>query len=354
MRIERLKNELREREADGYLVTNVNNVYYFTGFMDISAATLNLIIPQNGGAVLLTQPLSYKAAVEKAANCAVKEVPFGEKMVDRLIWEVRSLGLKHLEFDSIPIAIFLKLVEGLGEVKFKPNQDLIWDLRRVKSNEEIEFLRKASELADIGVEAGIEAVKPGVREYEIAAEAEYAMRVHGSEGVAFETIVASGPRSAHPHGVCSRRVVHEGDFIIVDLGAIYSGYRSDLTRTVVVGRPSKRQSQIVNLVLEAQREALQRIRAGLKAKEADSVARDVLASGGYDKYFLHGLGHGVGLDIHEPPTLSSGSDDVLEEGNVVTVEPGIYIDGFGGGRIEDTVLVHKYGVERLTHASYYL
>lgn len=354
MRIERLKNELRKGDADGYLITNVKNVYYFAGFMDISEATLNLIIPLDGEPVLLAQPLSYTAAKEKATNCVVKEISPREKIVDRLIEEIRSLDMKYVDFDTLPIPVYLELVEELREVKFTPNQDIIWHLRRVKSEEEIAFLRKASELADIGIEAGIKAIKPGVREYEIAAEVEYAMRVHGSEGRAFETIVASGPRSAYPHGVCASRVVREGDFIIMDLGAIYSGYRSDLTRTVVVGSPSTKQSQMLNLVLGAQRKALQYIRAGLNAKEVDAIAREVLASGGYDKYFLHGLGHGVGLDIHEPPTLSSRSEDILEEGNVVTVEPGIYINGFGGVRIEDTVLVHKDHAEKLTKASYYL
>ena len=354
MRIERLKEELKKENVDGYLITNVKNIYYFTGFMDISDASLNLIIPSQGKPILLAHPLSYTAAMEKVANCVVKEISHEEKIVDKLIEEIRSRNLKNVNFDTYPIRGYLELVEKLKDVKLTLNQDIIWRLRRVKSEEEIVFLRKASELADIGIDAAINAIKSGVREYEIAAEAEYAMRVHGSEGTAFETIVASGPRSAYPHGLCSSRVVHDGDFILLDLGAIYSGYRSDITRTVVVGKPSTKQFKMLNLVLEAQQKALRSIRAGSNAKEVDATARRVLASRGYDKYFLHGLGHGVGLDIHEPPRLSPRSSDFLGERNVFTVEPGIYIKGFGGVRIEDTVLVHKDSVERLTQAPYYV
>lgn len=354
MKIERLKEELTKENVDGYLITNIKNIFYFTGFMDISVAALHLIIPSKGKPILLAHPLSYIAAIEKVANCVVKEISHEEKIVDKLIEEIRSYKMKNIYFDTFPIREYLELVKKLKDVKMTLNQDIIWRLRRVKSEEEIVFIRKASELADIGIDAGINAIKSGIREYEIAAEAEYAMRVHGSEGTAFETIVASGPRSAYPHGLCSDRVVRDGDYVILDLGAIFSGYRSDITRTVVVGRPSTKQFKILNLVLEAQQKALRYIRAGSNAKEVDAIARRFLASRGCEKYFLHGLGHGVGLDIHEPPKLSRKSLDFLVERNVLTVEPGIYIKGFGGVRIEDTVLVHKDSIERLTQASYYV
>ncbi|MCK5402862.1 M24 family metallopeptidase, partial [Candidatus Bathyarchaeota archaeon] len=168
------------------------------------------------------------------------------------------------------------------------------------------------------------------------------------------TIVASGPRSAYPHGVCTNRVINKGDFVILDLGAISSGYRSDITRTVVVGTPTQKQNKMLELVSRAHRKALECIHENIIAHEVDANAREILKSGGYGKEFIHGLGHGVGLDIHEPPTLSSRSEDILKEGNVVTVEPGIYILGFGGIRIEDTVLVHKNCGEQLTQAEYYL
>ncbi|MCK5625447.1 aminopeptidase P family protein [Candidatus Bathyarchaeota archaeon] len=355
MRIELLKNEMIKSNIDGYLISNINNVFYFTGFMDISDATLSLIIPLDGEPTLLVPPLSYAAAKHNASNCLVDVISNEEeKIVDKLINNIKLNNLQNIEFDTLPIPMYMDLIKKLNEVKMTPNRKPIWNLRRIKDAQEISFLRKASLITDIGVEAGIQAIKAGVKEYEIAAEAEYAMRLHGSEGIAFDTIVASGPRSAYPHGVCTNRVISKGDFVILDLGAISSGYRSDITRTVVVGTPTQKQNKMLELVSRAHRKALECIHENIIAHEVDANAREILKSGGYGKEFLHGLGHGVGLDIHEPPTLSSRSEDILKEGNVVTVEPGIYILGFGGIRIEDTVLVHKNCGEQLTQAEYYL
>ena len=355
MRIELLKNEMIKSNIDGYLISNINNVFYFTGFMDISDATLSLIIPLDGEPTLLVPPLSYAAAKDNASNCLVDVISNEEeKIVDKLIKNIKLNNLQNIEFDTLPIPMYMDLIKKLNEVKMTPNRNPIWNLRRIKDEQEISFLRKASLITDIGVEAGIQAIKAGVKEYEIAAEAEYAMRLHGSEGIAFDTIVASGPRSAYPHGVCTNRVINKGDFVILDLGAISSGYRSDITRTVVVGTPTQKQNKMLELVSRAHRKALECIHENIIAHEVDANAREILKSGGYGKEFIHGLGHGVGLDIHEPPTLSSRSEDILKEGNVVTVEPGIYILGFGGIRIEDTVLVHKNCGEQLTQAEYYL
>ncbi|MCK5403522.1 aminopeptidase P family protein, partial [Candidatus Bathyarchaeota archaeon] len=235
MRIELLKNEMIKSNIDGYLISNINNVFYFTGFMDISDATLSLIIPLDGEPTLLVPPLSYAAAKDNASNCLVDVISTEEKIVDKLINNIKLNNLQNIEFDTLPIPMYMDLIKKLNEVKMTPNRNPIWNLRRIKDEQEISFLRKASLITDIGVEAGIQAIKAGVKEYEIAAEAEYAMRLHGSEGIAFDTIVASGPRSAYPHGVCTNRVINKGDFVILDLGAISSGYRSDITRTVVVG-----------------------------------------------------------------------------------------------------------------------
>ena len=186
----------------------------------------------------------------------------------------------------------------------------------------------------------------------MAAEIEYAMRSRGSEGTAFETVVASGPRSAYPHGCSTDRVIKSGDSVVLDLGAVYSGYRCDITRTLIVGEPSSRQAAVLKLLMEAEEEAFRAIREGVRARDVDMSARRIIEDGGFGEYFIHGLGHGVGLDIHEPPRLSSESEDVLEGGNVITDEPGVYMQGFGA-RIEDTVLVHEKTGERLTKAGYF-
>jgi Xaa-Pro aminopeptidase len=197
-----------------------------------------------------------------------------------------------------------------------------------------------------------EVVVAGVKEYEVAAEVEYAMRKQGSSGTAFETIVASGLASAFPHGGCSDREIREGDLVVVDMGATYKFYRSDMTRTFVAGNPSAKQKKLYEVVRAAQEKAVKTMKPNVKAKDVDATARKIIADAGYGEYFVHGLGHGVGLDIHEPPTLSPDSEDVLAAGNVVTVEPGIYLVSYGGVRIEDTVLVHGNGAEKLTNGAY--
>lgn len=354
MRTKVLREELNKSGLNGYVITDINNIYYFTGFLDIPDAKLCLIVPLNEEPILFTNPLSYSAASEKARGCIVKLVKSSEKIVEKLADEVRDLKLTRVGFDDMEISFYLKLIKKLRNVDFQQRTELVWKLRKVKSDEEIRWMKKAAEFTDRGMKAGLEAVKAGVHEYEVAAEAEYEMRARGSEGTAFETIVASGPRSAYPHGVCSDRIIQKGDFVILDMGGVYKGYKSDLTRTVVAGETSSKQEKIFNLVLEAQNEAFRQIRAGIKASELDGLARKVIKDKGYGDKFLHGLGHGVGLNIHEPPTLSKSSKDILEEGNVVTVEPGVYIQGFGGVRIEDSVLILRGAGEKLTKTPYTL
>jgi Xaa-Pro aminopeptidase len=202
------------------------------------------------------------------------------------------------------------------------------------------------------METAFEAIKPGIREYELAAEIEYNMRRRGSEGLAFDTIVASGVRSAFPHGGCTRKKIQKGDFVVIDIGAKFKHYRADLTRTITMGKPSAKKAKIHDIVKKAQEEALKSMRMGVKTSNVDAVARRLIEKEEYGPYFVHNLGHGVGLEIHELPSLSPESGDVLKNGNTVTVEPGIYIVNFGGVRIEDTVLVNEKNVERLTKARY--
>ena len=348
VRIQALRNELCEAHLDGYIITDIKNVYYFTEFSDISDAALCLLIPTCGEATLFAPALSYTAAKEKAKECNVKQIKPGEKLIDRVIEEIKRLRLKQIGYDKITMATYLRFLEELKDVKFEEKPDVYWNLRKIKDAEEIALIRRAAYLTDAGAKAAVEAVKPGIHEYEVAAEAEYAMRFKGSEGTAFETIVASGPRAAYPHGICSDRIIREGEFVIIDLGATYQGYKCDITRTVIAGTPTKKQKEVFDVVLDAQKVGVMNIRAGITTKDADTMVRKIIDKAGYGEYFLHSLGHSVGLDIHEPPTLSQLSKDTLVEGNVVTVEPGIYLPNFGGVRIEDTVIVLKDHAESLT------
>jgi len=209
-------------------------------------------------------------------------------------------------------------------------------------------------LTSEGMRVAYEAIRSGVKECEVAGEIEYAMRKCGGWGTAFETIVASGVRSAFPHGGCTDKKIRKGDLVVVDIGATYHYYRSDMTRTLVAGKPSEKQKKIYEIVKQAQAKALQAVKPKAKARDVDAAARKIIENAGYGKYFVHGLGHGVGLEIHEQPTLSQESKDKLMIGNVVTLEPGIYILGFGGFRIEDTVLAQKGKAEKFTKGPYTL
>jgi Xaa-Pro aminopeptidase len=349
-RVNALKSKVQDLGLNCYLTSDVKNVYYLTGFMDVSTASLFLLVPPQGEATLIVSPLSLDAAKAQAENCFVVGPVPGQSIIDRLISDLKSLVPRRVGYDNISLNTYLKLSAALPKVEWI-YVDTVLAQRRAKDEKEITYIREACRLADIGMEAAIKAIKPGVKEYEVAAQAEYAMRVSGSEGVAFETIVASGPRSSFPHAKCGDRVIRQGDLVVIDLGAIWRGYCSDLTRTIVVGSPSPKDERLLKAVQEAHDMALREIRDGVKAASVDLTARRTLGEE-YSKYFIHGLGHGVGLDIHEAPTLSQTSKDILCAHDVITDEPGVYITNQFGARIEDTVLVTTEIAERLTKASY--
>ena len=264
-------------------------------------------------------------------------------------------GVKQLAVDILSVQSWHSLSKATkGKTKLTLKGEMVAELRQIKAPEEIELMRQAAELTNLGMETAYEVISPGKREFEVAAEIEYAMRRRGSGGLAFDTAVTSGLRSAFPHGGCTSCEIHDGDFVVVDFGAVYKDYRSDMTRTFVAGKPSEKQKKIYDIVKKAQVAAFEATKPKAKAKNVDAISREVIADAGFGEFFVHGLGHGVGLEIHEPPVLNLGSNDTLASGNVVTLEPGIYLPGYGGIRIEDTVLVRKDGAEKLTNGFYSL
>ena len=347
-RIQALKRSLEAEGIDCFIVANETNMLYFTDFLGGAI----LLAPKTDENTLFVHGVNYEAARAEAKNCKVKLLERRENMLSRVAEEIRSLKHKQIGFDALEASSYSKIKKGLKGIKLSPKDRLVWELRKIKDETELGKMRKAAELTDEGVKVAVETIKSGMREYEAAAEIEYTMRRLGSEGVAFDTIIASGVRSAFPHGGCTDRKILKGDLVVLDVGAKYQNYRSDLTRTFIVGEASTKQREIYEAVKEAQEKAFQSIHEGVKAKKADGVARKLIEKKGYGKYFVHSLGHGIGLETHEQPTLGPESKDVLKAGNVVTVEPGIYIVDFGGFRIEDTVLVKKEGAERLTQATY--
>lgn len=351
-RIEALKRKaFEEKGFDGFLITNEANILYFAGF----PGAICLLFPKNGENTLYVYGVNYEQAKAEGKGFRVELVRRDENLAAKVAAQIKDLSIKKLAFDTLTYENYRGLVKFLrGKAKLKPQGKLIWELRKVKALEEIELMRKSGELTCEGMKAAYEVIRPGIREYEAAAEIEYAMRRKGSWGTAFDTIVASGVRSAFPHGGCTDKEIREGDLVVVDIGASYRYYRSDMTRTLVAGKPSEKQRRLYEIVKAAQQKAIQTLRAKEKAKDIDTVARKIIEEAGYGEYFVHSLGHGVGLEVHEPPILGQQSKDRLAVGNVVTIEPGIYIVGFGGIRIEDTVLIRESGGEKLTDGWYNL
>jgi Xaa-Pro aminopeptidase len=338
-----------ETKFDGFLIFNTSNLLYFTSFPGNAA----LLIPRDGDATAHVYSVNYEQSRTEAKGFTVERVERGENLIAKIASQVKDAGIKNLALDALGIESWRSLAkETRGNVKLKAKPALVSQLRVVKDEAEIAVMRKAGELTSLGMETAYEVLRAGMSEIEVAAEIEYAMRKHGSYGTAFDTAVSSGSASAFPHGGCSDRKIREGELVVVDFGAVNKFYRSDMTRTIVVGKPSEKQMKLHKIVKMAQEEALAAIKPNAKASEVDAVARNVIEDAGYGEYFVHGLGHGVGLDIHEPPTLNTVSKEKLQAGNVITDEPGIYLPGYGGVRIEDTLLVAKNGAEKLTKGPY--
>lgn len=345
------KKAFEEKGFDGFLVANDANMLYFTGFPGAAC----LLFPRDGENTLYVYGVNYEQAKAEGRGFRVELVKRDENLMAKVATHVKDYGIRKLAFDALNIESYRSLAKGLrGKTRLKPLGKLVWELRKVKDANEIELMRRAGELTCEGMKAAQEVLKAGMREYEVAAEIEYAMRRKGSWGTAFDTIVASGTRSAFPHGGCTDREIRQGDLVVVDIGASYRFYRSDMTRTFVAGKPSEKQVRLYEIVKTAQQRAIQAVKAKAKARDIDAVARKIIEEAGYGENFVHSLGHGIGLEVHEPPTLSPQSKDRLAAGNVVTVEPGIYIVGFGGIRIEDTVLVGEKDVEKVTCGFYTL
>ncbi len=343
MRAEKLSKSLADAGLDTYIITREPNIVYFTG--SISGGVL--IIAPDTRPLLLPSRLNLYVAQDSAQGCDVE--PYTRKDKDEKILErLRQIAPEKIGFDELSLGEYKALENKLGEVVLKENPDLVWAMRRVKDASEQKFMRRAGALSDIGMEAIREFLAEGVREHEVAAAAANAMRLGGASDISFPFMVASGPRAAYPHTDVSERKIRRGDFVTIDMGATYREYCSDITRTFIVGSPSEKQRTIYETVLEAKEAALPEIKASAKGVDIDRIARDIITKAGYGEDFIHGLGHGVGLEIHEPPFLSKRSKDTLTAGNVVSNEPGIYVKGFGGVRIEDTVLVTPSGPERLT------
>ncbi len=343
-RVSRLRNLFGPEKINAFYITNPENRFYLTGFTGSTGALL--VTPDQ--LYLLTDFRYMEQAAIESPGCRVIEVSGTYAAALFEILRKKHLSRLGLEGDHLTYSQFINLSKVCEGVEIKPLSDRVEQLRILKDESEIDLIDQAVSIADQAFAQILHLVKPGVTEQEIALRLEYAMRRMGADGPAFRFIVASGVRSALPHGVSSPKTIMAGDLVTFDFGAVCRGYHSDITRTVVVSSPNTRQKEIYEIVLEAQMNAAAAVKAGVRASDVDSAARGIIEKNGYGECFGHSTGHGLGLNIHENPRLASKVDTVLEPGMVITIEPGIYIKNWGGVRIEDTVLVEENGCRILT------
>ncbi len=345
-RINLVRKWLEENSLEGLLVLKPENRVYLSGFTGSSG----MLLVTSQSCYLFTDFRYLEQAQQEAPHLEIRQ--WGENPLATLKKLLDTIKVKFLSFEKkyTSFDYYNKLKKALDGKKLNPVDSPVDKLRCVKDNRELKCIQRAVTLADRALAFILPLIKVGMQELEVAAELEYYMRCHGAQRFSFDTIVASGLRSALPHGVASANRITEGNFIVIDFGAVVDGYCSDVTRTFLMGKPDKKQLSIYNLVRNAQERVLEKIRAGIAAAELDYEARKIISMAGYGENFGHSLGHGVGMEVHEEPSLSAKSEVTLEKGMVFTVEPGIYIPNWGGVRIEDMVVVTEEGCRVLTGA----
>ncbi|HEY8497776.1 MAG TPA: Xaa-Pro peptidase family protein [Limnochordales bacterium] len=348
-RVAALRRRLQEAGLDGLVVVDGANRRYLSGLASSAGVAL---IPRDEAhppTLLVDARYTEQARVQAPGYRVIQH---GDHVWDDLRGVLEAYGIRRLGFEAEHLSYrqAVRWQEAIPGVTWVPVDHQVEALRAVKSAAELERLRRAVRIADEAFAAVVPALRAGMSEREVAWRLEAFMRERGAERMAFDLIVGSGPNAALPHAAPGPRRLQPGDTVVLDFGCVYEGYHSDMTRTVVVGPTVEpRAQEVYRLVLEAQQAGIRAIRPGVTGREVDAAARQVIEAAGFGEYFGHGLGHGVGLEVHEPiPRLSRTSDTVLEPGMVTSVEPGVYIPGWGGVRIEDLVLVTETGCEILT------
>ena len=336
---------LPKENLDFLLVTFLPHVRYLSGY----TGTNGMILLSPKSSLFLTDFRYKSQAKEQVKNMKVTTVE--RDLFSSLSGEALLRGKRiklGFEANHLSCQVYRRLKTLLPDCLLVPTERIVETLTVKKDKGEVEKIRKAAQITDRAFSEILNFVKPGAKELDVAAELEYRMKKHGSSAPYFETIVASGKRAALPHGVASGKRIKKGEFVTMDFGAVFDGYTADMTRTVVVGKASKKQSQVYNLVLKAQRRAISRARSRMRACDLDKTAREVIKKAGYGKYFGHGLGHGIGLLVHDNPAVNPTNQLRLETGMVITIEPGVYIPNWGGVRIEDDILITQRGCQNLT------
>jgi Xaa-Pro aminopeptidase len=348
-RVATLRERLIEADHDAALIVNPVDIRYLTGF--VGDDSWLLVMARPGGRPTVLSDSRFDTQIKQEAphvTAVMRKGGLAEEL--KKLMDKRSLPAVAVQQASISVGQFAKLGEVLGKRRVKAWDDGLLAQRSVKSAEEIKLIRRAGQIQQKAFADTLKFIKPGQREQEVAAFLEYRLRVHGADGPSFRSIVAADANAALPHAIPGRKKLRKGSLVLIDWGAKLQGYCSDMTRVVALGKMKPKLGEIYQIVLEAQLAGIDAIAPGAKLTDVDEAARQVVKKAGYAKFFGHGLGHGLGLDIHEAPRLSpQAGDGVLEPGHVVTVEPGIYLPGVGGVRIEDDVAVTGTGHRVLTH-----
>ena len=340
-RVDALRERLHDNEAA--FISGYPNIFYYSGFTSPDAY---LLISHDAQYIITDSRYTIQARVQ-ADGFELFDVKDGFERV------FSKINAKYIGFEENAMSVreYKKLRTKLGENRdFVEMNKLISEQRKIKDKDEINKISEAERIGDEAFLHTLKKIKAGVSEKEIALDLEIFMKKQGALSLSFETIVASGARSAMPHGVASDKIIENGDLLTLDFGCIFEGYCSDMTRTIVVGKADEMQKSIYNTVLKAQEAAIGAAREGTPCDQVDEAARSIINDAGYGKNFGHGLGHGVGIEIHESPSFTPRCSEKLRDGHVITVEPGIYVDGFGGVRIEDLIVIENGVARNLTHA----
>ncbi|WP_325199705.1 M24 family metallopeptidase [Oscillibacter sp.] len=352
---ENIAAALEAEHLDAVLLTGEANRFYATGFFTPGADATALITRKD--AIFFTDARYTEAAARRLGGAELREVKPGKGLLDQLKELVFLKGIRRLGFEDAAMSVqsFRRLEKALDEEGHPPCElvgasEPILKLRQAKDPEELQAMEAAQGIAERALEDILKEVRPGVTEKEIAARLQYLMLHYGASDMSFDPIVVSGPNGSLPHGVPSEKEIQAGEFVTMDFGCIYGGYCSDMTRTVAVGSVTEEMERVYKTVLAAQEAGVAAARAGVPGKDVDAAARAVIAAAGYGEYFTHSFGHGVGVEIHEAPNAASSNDKPLPAGAVISAEPGIYIPGTLGVRIEDVILITTEGRRNLTKA----
>jgi Xaa-Pro aminopeptidase len=348
MRLSKLRETLAADGLDAMFVTQPQNVRYLSGF---TGGDGSVLVVTRQEAVVVTGFIYREQVQREAPDWELVEAK--DRLISVFPDLVARLGVRRVGFESTHLTVdrHREWAEALPDCELVPVKGVVEGLRSVKGEDEIDAIAKAVVLADSAFAHIVKLIRPGMTEKEVGWELEKYMRTHGAEKVSFDIIVGSGPNGAMPHATVSERVIRAGEPIVMDLGAVVGGYCSDLTRTILLGEPDENFRTVYDTVLRAQVHAEAKIVPGMTGQEADAIAREIIAEAGYGGAFGHGLGHGVGLAVHENPRVSRvEGENVLEPAMVFTVEPGIYLPGWGGVRIEDIVVLHEDGCQVLSRA----